>query len=58
MTPKDLDYIRDTIECEGFDYAFVDYSDFVEIDDATFHEKREKYLQARAELASYLNVDA
>lgn len=57
MEAKDLDYVRDTIECEGFEYAFVDYSHFEEVKDERFHELRRAFVKARQELAEYLNVD-
>lgn len=56
MKAKDLDYIRETVENEGFDYAFVHYSDFEEVEDAEFHLRREAFLKARRELAEHLNL--
>lgn len=57
MKPKDLDYIRETVNQEGFDYAFTGYSNFEEIKDKEFHRLREAYLKARKELAEYIGID-
>ena len=40
MKAKELDYVRQTVEHEGFDYAFIDYSSFNDIKDAEFHKLR------------------
>lgn len=56
MNAKDLDYVRDTIENEGFEYAFIHYSDFKHIKDEEFHKLREAFEKARNELAEFLNV--
>jgi len=58
MKHKDKQYVIDTIENEGFDYAFAHYSSFEEIKDEKFHAFREKYLAARQELSDYIGVDA
>lgn len=57
MKAKDLDYVRETIENESFDYAFEGYSEFKEVEDEQFHKLRRAFLLARKELAEYLNVD-
>lgn len=54
MNAKDLEYVKDTIDNEGFDYAFVDYSDFSEIEDDKFHELRVAYVKAAEELREYV----
>jgi len=54
MTGKEIDYVRETIEQEGFDYAFNDYSDFSIIKDIRFHNLREAYVKAREDLAEYI----
>lgn len=56
MKAKEKQSVRDTIESEGFDYAFVHYSDFVEIKDPEFHARRETYLDARNALAEYIGL--
>lgn len=54
MTGKEYKYILNTIENEGFDYAFVNYSDFEEIKDPMFHQLRKDYLFARKVLKDYV----
>lgn len=54
MNAKELEYVRDTIDNEGFDYAFVDYSDFSEIEDEKFHALRKAYVKAAEELRGYV----
>lgn len=57
MKPKDIDYVRETVDQEGFDYAFTGYSDFEEIKDEEFHKLRKAYLEAHKNLAEYLGVE-
>lgn len=57
MKPKNLDYVRETVNQEGFDYTFTGYSNFEEIEDREFHRLREAYLKARKELAEYIGID-
>ena len=57
MKKKDKEYLVETVDQEGFDYAFVDYSSFEEIKDTKFHELREAYLKARKELADYIGIE-
>jgi hypothetical protein len=47
-------YVNDTIDNEGFDYAFCDYTDFNEIEDAEFHRLREAYVAASKALKAYI----
>ena len=54
---KDADRVRDTVECEGFDYAFRHYSHFEEIKDEEFHRLREAYLKAAEELIDYCGIE-
>jgi hypothetical protein len=54
MTGKDFQYIANTIDCEGFDYAFYGYSNFEDIKDEEFHKRRTAYLAARKELVDYI----
>ena len=42
------------IECEGFDYAFHEYSDFKDIQDEEFHILREAFCDARKAMIEYL----
>ena len=50
-------YVVEIVEEEGFDYAFVSYSDFKEIESGDFHEARNNYLNAREKLAEILEYD-
>lgn len=43
------------IESEGFEYAFVHYSNYDDIKDSQFHRLRKAFLEARKDLADYLN---
>lgn len=54
MRGKEFKYVLDTIYEEGFEYAFVDYSEFNEIEDEEFHKLRKAYLAAREALAEYV----
>ena len=58
MKPKELDYVRGTIENEGFFSAFRDYSEFADVKDEEFHRLRKNLLNAAKELGEYLNVDS
>lgn len=49
--------VIDAVENEGFDYAFVHYSDFKEVKSKEFHELREKFLEARKALADFIGFD-
>ncbi len=57
MSGKELDDVRDRIENEGFNYAFIHYSDFEEVTDKKFHKLRKAYCDAYQNLAEYLRVD-
>lgn len=57
MKAKELNYIQDTVEDEGFGYAFLHYSDFEEIQDEEFHRLRLEFELSAQALADYLNVD-
>ena len=55
MTGKELDYVRGTIDSEGFDYAFIHDSDFTDtVKDKEFHRLREAYVKAHDDLKEYL----
>lgn len=56
MKAKDRQAVQDTIENEGFDYAFKHYSDFDEVKDAQFHRLRSEYILARDKLADYIGI--
>lgn len=57
MTGKERKYVLSTVDNEGFDYAFVHYSDFEDIEDKEFHELRKNFLEAREKLANYIGFD-
>ncbi len=57
MNTKDTELVYNTVESEGFDYTFTDYSSFKEIKDKEFHRLRQAYLDAREALAAYIGVD-
>lgn len=54
MTKKERKYVTERVDNEGFDYCFVHYSDFKEIEDEEFHKLREAYLEAQYKLAEYV----
>lgn len=49
--------VNDIIEMEGFDYAFLNYSDFEDIEDVEFHKLRKEYLTARKRLADLIGSE-
>jgi hypothetical protein len=54
MDKLDKEEVLDTIDMEGFDYAFRYYSNFLHIEDEKFHELRKNYQEAADELGGYL----
>lgn len=54
MNAKELEKLQQTIDREGFDYAFTDYSEFKEIKDVKFHKLRKSYLEAYYKLYEYI----
>lgn len=57
MQKKEKEYLRDVVECEGFDYAFAHYTAFENVKDEEFHRLRKAYLDARKALIDYTGVD-
>lgn len=57
MKKQDKEEIQNTIENEGFDYAFRHYSDFDEIEDEKFHALRIAYVDAAEALGEYLGLE-
>lgn len=58
MKGPEFRYVLNTIENEGFECAFVDYSDFTDrVTDPEFHRLREEYLEARKALAVYVGCE-
>jgi hypothetical protein len=54
MTKEQKEYVRATIENEGFDYALCDYSDFDEIEDPMFHSILRLYREAKSAMEEYI----
>lgn len=46
--------VLDIVDNEGFDYAFVHYTDFNDVENERFHELRKNFLKAREELAKFI----
>ena len=57
MKKREKQEIIDTIECEGFDYAFRFYSTFDGVKDSKFHKLRVAYVQAANALSEFLGVE-
>lgn len=57
MKKKDKEFVNQCIGYEGFDYCFIDYSDFEQIKDEKFHELRKAYIQAHDDLIKYLGYE-
>jgi len=54
MDKHQIQTVLDVIEQEGFDYAFVEYSNFDDIENEEFHKIRREYLVARDKLAKLI----
>lgn len=54
MTKADKEYVRDTVENNGFDYAMCDYSDYDDIEDPMFHALLRLYREAKSTLEDYI----
>jgi len=57
MTGREFQRVRDCVENEGFDYCFINYSRFDEIEDTEFHKLRESYVSAQKALSDYLGLE-
>lgn len=57
MTKDEHEYVCDVVSKEGFDYAFIDYSDFDDVHDEKFHALRLAYVEAHRALADYIGLD-
>jgi hypothetical protein len=53
-TKDDLEFVRECIDNEGFDYCFDGYSHFPGIKSIEFHQLREEYLTARKKLEDFI----
>jgi hypothetical protein len=54
---EQLQFVKDCVEAEGFDYAFAFYSDFKQVKDEEFHRLRNEYLAAREALSDYIDAE-
>lgn len=54
LSQEHAESIISIIETEGFDLAFTHYSNYRDISDPHFHYLRQNYIDAAAELMSYL----
>ncbi len=55
---KQIEYkegCKSSMENEGFDYCFMSYSDFEEIEDEEFHKLRKNYCDSQKKLEEYIN---
>lgn len=57
MKAKEFQYVRDCTENEGFEYCFINYSNFDEIKDGEFHALRIAYVEAYKKLSDYLGIE-
>lgn len=57
MTGKEAIKVYETVDNEGFHYAFHDYSEFEEVKDEEFHRLRNAYIAASKALADYVGCD-
>lgn len=56
MKAHEFELVKDVIDNEGFEYTFINYSDFEDIDDELFHKLRIAYVEAAEALAEYVGV--
>lgn len=56
MLQSEKDYITETVDREGFDYAFRYYDTFDIVRDKEFHRLRKAYIDAAKKLAEYLEL--
>ena len=54
MKIKDRKYVVQTIEQEGFEYVFMNYSNFEDIEDEEFHKLINEYKNSAKNLANYI----
>jgi hypothetical protein len=49
--------VIDIVDSEGFEYAFVHYSNFDDIENEEFHIIRKEYLKTREKLAKIIGYE-
>lgn len=54
LTSEEVEQIMDYIDKDGFEYAILDYTDYKDIKDKTFHTLRTQYAKAKEKLEKYL----
>lgn len=57
MQNDELETVRNTVDEDGFDYAFLHYSNFEYVTDQKFHQLRQAYIEAHRALAKYIGAD-
>ncbi len=57
LHPEDTRKLLSRIDNEGFNYCFIHYSDFREIQNERFHELRKAYIDAYNELNSFIDPE-
>lgn len=57
MIGKELNHVRACVENEGFDYCFINYDDFGQIQDKAFHDLRKAYVDAHKALIDYIEIE-
>ena len=53
---SDLNDVKECILIDGFDYTFIDYSNFEDVNDEKFHVLRKAYVKAHKDLYSYIEL--
>jgi thymidylate kinase len=54
MDREESEVLLQRINQEGFDYCFIHYSRFEEINDKEFHKLRKGYIKAKQKLENYI----
>lgn len=57
MPAREKKRVQSTVECEGFGYTFISYSNFDNVKDQRFHELRTAFVKAAKDLAAYIDVE-
>lgn len=57
MNNDEKSYVAATIDEEGFDYTFMSYSDFSDIEDDEFHKLRRMYLNVVDAMNKLLTIN-
>lgn len=53
-TKEELQEVRNKVDWEGFEYAFINYSSWDEIKDPTFQKLKEEYINSHKALEKYI----